>query len=190
MDEHKIIKKLKSLLDPSRFNHSLRVRAKVLHLSKFHKVNAKKAAIAALLHDCSRYMDRPQMLAFARKIGLKIDNISTLEPKLLHAPISAHIARTKFGINDGQILRAIASHTLGRKNMSMMEKIVYISDHVEEGRSHAWVKDARKLAETDIDKTIVAVSSSMIKYLIDKGLPVHPLSFEVRNHYILKHEQK
>ena len=190
MDEKNIIKKLKSLLGPSRFKHSLRVREKVLHLSKFHRIDLKKASIAGLLHDVSRYMDRKGLLRFAEKIKLPIDPISRIEPKLLHAPLSAYIARKIFGIKDRQILKAISSHTLGHKNMSMLEKIIYVSDHIEEGRSHAGVVDARQLAESDIDQAIVAISSSMIKYLLGNKLPVHPTTFEVRNYYLLKHEQK
>jgi predicted HD superfamily hydrolase involved in NAD metabolism len=190
MDEKIIVKKLKSLLGPSRFKHSLRVREKVLHLSKFHRVNLKKASIAGLLHDVSRYMDRRGLLQLAEKIQMKIDPISRFEPKLLHAPLSAHIARHKFEVRDTQILKAISSHTLGRKNMTMLEKIVYVADHVEEGRSHAGVANARKLAESDIDQAIVAISSSMIKYLLGNDLPVHPTTLEVRNYYLLKNEQK
>jgi len=190
MDEKNIIKRLKSLLGPSRFRHSLRVRQKALRLSKFHQIDLKKARIAGLLHDVSRYMDRKALLQFAEKIKLKIDPISRLEPKLLHAAISAHIARHKFGVKDPQVLKAISSHTLGRVNMSALEKIIYIADHVEEGRSHAGVKKARKLAETDMDRTIVAISSSMIRYLLDQGLPVHPMTVKVRDHYLLKNEQK
>ena len=190
MDEKNITKKLKGLLGPSRFKHSLMVRDKVLHLSKFHKVNMKKASIAGLLHDVSRFMDRRGLLKFAEKIRLVIDPTSRAEPKLLHAPISAYIARTKFGIKDRQILKAISSHTLGRKNMTILEKIVYVADHVEEGRSHAGVKNARRLAESDIDQAIVAISSSMIKYLLGNNLPIHRMAFEVRDYYLKKHEQK
>jgi predicted HD superfamily hydrolase involved in NAD metabolism len=190
MDEKNIILRLKSLLDPYRFKHSLRVREKVLHLSKFHRVNLKNAGLAGLLHDVSRFMDRKGLLKFATKIRMKIDPISRMEPKLLHAPLSAYIARTKFKIKDRQILKAISSHTLGRKNMTMLEKIIYVADHVEEGRSHAGVKRARQLAERDIDQAIVAISSSMIKYLLSNDLPVHPVTFEVRNYYLIKHGQK
>jgi len=186
MDEKNIIKRLKSLLGPDRFKHSMRVREKVLHLSKFHKINLKKARIAGLLHDVSRYMDRKGLLKFAEKIHLPIDPISRNEPKLLHAPISAHIARTEFGIKDRQILKAISSHTLGRKNMTMLEKIIYVADHVEEGRSHADAMRARKLAESDIDQAIVAISNSMIKYLQGRNLPVHPKALEVRDYYLKK----
>jgi len=190
MDEKIIIKKLKSLLGPSRFKHSLRVREKVLHLSKFHRVNLKKASIAGLLHDVSRYMDRRGLLQLAEKIRMKIDPISRFEPKLLHAHLSAHIAKHTFDVRDPQILKAISSHTLGRKNMTMLEKIVYVADHVEEGRSHAGVDNARKLAETNIDQAVVAISSSMIKYLLGNDLPVHPTTLEVRNYYLKKNEQK
>ncbi|MFH1709479.1 MAG: bis(5'-nucleosyl)-tetraphosphatase (symmetrical) YqeK [bacterium] len=188
MDEKNIIKKLKGLLGPSRFKHSLRVRDKVLHLSKFHKVSVKKAGIAGLLHDVSRHMDRGGLLKFAEKIKVKIDPISRAEPKLLHASLSAYIARTEFGIRDRQILRAISSHTLGRKHMTMLEKMIYVADHIEEGRSHAGVASTRKLAETDIDQAIVAISSSMIKYLSDNDLPIHPMTIEVKDHYLKKHE--
>jgi len=190
MDEKKIIQKLRNLLGPSRFRHSLRVREKVLHLSQFHNVDRKKAGIAGLLHDVSRSMDRKGLLKLAEKIKMKIDPIARIEPKLLHAPLSAYIARKEFGIRDRQILKAISSHTLGRKNMTMLEKIVYVSDHVEEGRSHAGVAYARRLAEIDIDQAVVAISSSMIKYLLGNDLPVHPMTVEVRNYYLIKHAQK
>jgi predicted HD superfamily hydrolase involved in NAD metabolism len=190
MDEQKIVIKLKGLLGPSRLKHSLRVREKILHLSRSHDIDPKKAGIAGLLHDVSRYMDRNGLLKFAEKINMKIGTIERIEPKLLHAHISAYIAKTKFGIKDRQILQAISSHTLGRENMTMLEKIVYVADHVEEGRSHSGVAHARRLAKSDIDQAIVAISSSMIKYLIGNGLPVHPMTVKVRNHYLIKHEQK
>ena len=124
MDENKIIKKLKKLLAPARLKHSLRVRDKVLHLSRFYKVDLKKARIAGLLHDVSRYMESDRLLLLAKKIKLPMDPISEFEPKLLHAPLSAYIARKKFGVKDPQILRAIGHHTLGREKMTMLEKIV------------------------------------------------------------------
>jgi len=190
MDEKKILKKLKRLLPPSRFKHSLRVREKVLHLSKYYRVNLKKASIAGLLHDVSRYMDRDGLMLLAQKIGVKIDPISRLEPKLLHAQLSAYIAKKRFGIKDKLVLRAISHHTLGKKKMSLLEKIVYIADHIEEKRSHAGIKKARSLAKRDIDQAIVAISSSMIRYLLENNLPVHPGTYEVRNYYLIKHEQK
>jgi len=178
-------------LKPERFKHSLRVQQMVLQLSKSHKVDLRKASIAGLLHDVSRYMNSNGLLKFAEKLKIRIDPISRLEPKLLHAPLSAYIARKKFGINNRQILSAISHHTLGSPNMTTLEKIVYIADHIEEGRTHAGAARARKLAKRNMDQAIVAISSSMIRYLLDNDLPVHPGTYKVRNHYLIKeHEQK
>jgi len=186
MNEKDIILKLKGLLDPARFRHSLRVRKTILLLSRSHKVDLKKASIAGLLHDVSRYMDRPELLRFAKKIKMKIDPISGFEPKLLHADLSAFIARERFGIKDKQVLQAIKRHTLGGTNMTILDKIVYVADHIEEGRTHAGAKKARRLAKRDLDKAIIEISGSMASYLLDKKLPVHPTTIEVRNYYLLK----
>ncbi len=190
MDEAKIIKKLRGILDPSRFRHSLRVRDTVIRLSRFHKVNLKKASVAGLLHDVSRYMDRPALLKAAQRLKMKIDPVSRLEPKLLHAQLSARIARERFGIKDPLILRAIRLHTLGSTDMHILDKIVYVADHIEEGRAHRGVKKARKLAASNIDLAIAEIATSTIKYLLGKGVPVHPRTYEVRNHYLLKHGKK
>ena len=190
MDEKKIVKELKGLLSPARFKHSLRVREKALQLSNLHGINAKKASVAGLLHDVARYMDRAHLLAFALKNNIKVDAVSRLEPKLLHAPISAYIARKRFKIKDPAVLEAIRCHTLGKKNMSLLDKVIYIADHTEEGRTHAGAKRSRELAKKDLNKAVVEVSSSMINYLLKKGLPVHSRTYEVRNYYLLVNDKK
>ena len=190
MDEKIIIGKLKELLGPARFKHSLRVRDTVVRLSKFHHIDLKKASIAGLLHDVSRYMERPGLLAMAKRLGLKIDPISRIEPKLLHAELSAHIAMKEFGIKDPAILNAIRHHTLGSPKMSTLDKIVYVADHIEEGRTHKGVNKARRLARTDLDMAIAEIATSTIQYLLEKGKPVHPGACEVRNHFLLKNGKK
>jgi len=189
MDEKLMVQKLKSILDPSRFKHSLRVRDMVAKLASLYRVDRKASSIAGLLHDSSRFLHGKGFVRLAKKTGIKIDPITLLEPKLLHAPLSAYIARTKFGVKDERILKAIGSHTLGRPGMSTMEKIIYVADHIEEGRTHAGAKKARRLAFKALNKAIVSISSTMISYLIGKGLPVHPGTYEVRNYYLLNKDE-
>ena len=185
MDERSIIRKLGSILDPARFKHSLRVRRMVVKLAGIYGVDPSKASIAGLLHDSSRYLGSRGFIRLAKKLRMRTDPISLLEPKLLHAPLSAHVARSIFRVRDKNVLRAISSHTLGRPGMSKLEKIVYIADHIEEGRTHAGARTARRLAMKDLNKAIVAISTTMISYLLSKGLPVHPGTYEVRNYYLL-----
>ena len=43
----------------------------------------------------------------------------------------------KYGVTDPDILNAILNHTTGRPDMSLLEKIVWLSDYIEPGRKQA-----------------------------------------------------
>jgi predicted HD superfamily hydrolase involved in NAD metabolism len=181
-----IIKKLAKVLDRERFEHSLRVEKVAVRLAKKHRASKTKASLAALLHDCARQYSRQQLLKVARKLKLKIDAVSEFEPKLLHAELSARLAKRDFGVRSRDILDAIEKHTIGAPNMSKLEKIIYLADHIEEGRDFSGVSKIRRLAARDLDAAIIESSSRMLRFLLQKGLPIHPGTVKTRNHYLLK----
>lgn len=182
----KIIKKLKETLDPERFEHSLRVEKIALALGRRWKVSKKKIIPAALLHDCARRFDRKELLREAVKLSLKIDPVRRFEPKLFHAEISACLAKKEFGINSAEILRAIRLHTVGAAGMSKLEKIIYLADHIEEGRNFQGVKKMRALAFKNLDQAILASTTNMLKYLLEKRLPIYPGTIQTRNYFLFK----
>ncbi|MFC1637429.1 bis(5'-nucleosyl)-tetraphosphatase (symmetrical) YqeK [Candidatus Margulisiibacteriota bacterium] len=181
-----IIKGLKQALGPARFQHSLRVEKTALALAKRYRVSPDKVSLAALLHDYARKYARSELLKQARKFKLKLDPVSIFEPKLVHAELSALLARRDFGVTNKEVLGAISKHTIGAPGMTRLEKIIYLADHIEEGRDFAGVKKARRLADRDLDEAIVLSASSMLRYLLDKGLPVHPGTVQTRNYYLLR----
>ncbi|WDC83883.1 LCP family protein [Caloramator sp. mosi_1] len=65
--------------------------------------------------------------------------------------------------------------------MSMLEKIIFIADIIEEERNFEGVDEIRKLAFENIDLAIIKSCESTIKYLITKGLLIHPNTIELRN---------
>jgi len=180
-----IVKKLRTMLDQERFAHSLRVEKIALALAKRWKLGKELVSMAALLHDCSRRYQRKELLRQAVKLRLEIDPIRKFEPKLFHAEISAVIARKEFGIKSQSVLNAITSHTVGRPGMSKLEKIIYLADHIEEGRGFKGVKKMRKLAFKDLGAAIVASSTNMIEYLLKASLPVFAGTVQTRNYYVL-----
>jgi len=181
-----IKEKLKRLLPPERYKHSLRVEAAALALASRHKVNCKKASIAALLHDCSRFLSRKQMLEKGFAWGLAVGPIEKLEPKLLHAKLSAVIALRDFKIKDKQILSAIKLHTVGAEKMSTLDKIIYLADHIEGERGYKEVKKVRKLAFLDLDSAIVESTSSMIRHLLGENMPISCETINTRNAHLSK----
>lgn len=178
-----IKKSLAQKLDKERYQHSLQVEALALELAAIYKVDEKKAQSAALLHDVSRYMNRKQMLAFAKKIKLSISKTEREEPKILHAQLSQYIAQTEFGINDQEILDAIKYHTLGRPKMSDLEKIIYLADHVEPGRKYPGVEKIRELAKQNLDQAIVLSTKRTTEYLKEKNATIDPRTHETNQYY-------
>ncbi|HVN66730.1 MAG TPA: bis(5'-nucleosyl)-tetraphosphatase (symmetrical) YqeK, partial [Candidatus Sulfotelmatobacter sp.] len=168
------------------FRHSLRVEKIALALAKKHGGSTSLVIPAALLHDCGRRFDRRGLLRQAKKLGLPIDPVSRFEPKLLHAAIGAVLARREFGVRSAAVLRAIGSHTVGAPNMGRLEKIIFLADHIEEGRRFAGVKKVRRLAFRNMDAAIIASLTGTIAHLLAKKFPVFAGTVEVRNSLILK----
>ena len=56
---------------------------------------------------------------------------------VLHAKYGAWLAENKYGIEDPEIISAIACHTTGKADMSVLDKIVYIADYIEPRRYKA-----------------------------------------------------
>ncbi|MFC1495837.1 bis(5'-nucleosyl)-tetraphosphatase (symmetrical) YqeK [Candidatus Margulisiibacteriota bacterium] len=178
--------KLGHLLPKDRFRHSKRVAKLAENLAKHYRVDIFKAKTAALLHDCSRFLIPGQMLTKARALGYKIGKIEEFEPKLLHADLSAYYAKKKFGIKDKGILRAIRSHTVGSARMSLLDKVVYLADHIEENRNFKGVAEVKRKAYKDIDQAVIGSLGIMINHLTKIGHPLHQLTIKSRNNLILK----
>ncbi|MFA5113521.1 MAG: bis(5'-nucleosyl)-tetraphosphatase (symmetrical) YqeK [Candidatus Margulisiibacteriota bacterium] len=182
----KIIKRLQETLDPERFEHSLRVEKIALQLAARYRVNKQQASLAALLHDCARRYDRRGLLREAKRLGLKIRPLDRAEPKLLHGELGVRLARREFRVGSRPVLEAIRCHTTGKPGMAKLAKIIYLADHVEEGRDHAAAGRIRKLAFRQLDRAIAESAGAQLEYLLRRGQPIDPATLETRNSYLKK----
>jgi len=176
--------RLKVSLPAERFEHSLRVSRLSRELAQKWGVDPVKAETAGLLHDCSRYLDGPGLLELARELNYKIDPIERYQPKLLHARLAADLARRDFKIADPEILKAIAEHTVGSEDMSALSKVIYLADHMEEGRDFKGVEKIRELAQKDLDLAMAESTGQMIRYLLDSEQPIFEGTIRTRNHFL------
>lgn len=178
---NQVEKKLEAMLPPERFLHSKRVAETARLLARHYRANEEKVALAALLHDCSRFLTAPQMLEKALELKFEIDPVQRVQPKLLHADLSAHYAKEVFGITDPETLSAIRSHTVGNKNMSLTDKVVYLSDHIEEGRDYPEFQKIKTLAFTNLTQAVIESLNATIKFVESRGLPVCQKTIENRD---------
>ena len=111
--------------------HSFRVAKLACLRARSLFIPEEKALLAAALHDCGKYVpaDSPLLEGFCPPEGVPAP--------VLHEYTGAYLAEHVFGIDDGEILDAIACHTSGRPGMTTLGKLLFLSDLLEEGRSFA-----------------------------------------------------
>lgn len=184
-----IHKWLKEHLKAPRFNHVLAVAKEASALAQIYGINAEKAALAGLLHDAGKSMTKDQMVTYAKKYKLKIEDFKELAkyaPALLHADISADIAKKQFAIKDKGILQAIARHTLGAKNMTIFDKILMISDMCAKGRRPQDIKLIKSALKKSLDDGLLAAETVKLIYTVRTNKWLAPQGIRLWNETVSK----
>ena len=174
---------LKENLNVERYEHSLGTADSAKFLAEQHGLNAEKSYIAGLLHDCAKCFSTEKLLEIIDK-NLEIEEAEKENYKTLHAPVSAFIAQTEFGVEDSEILSAIRWHTLGKPNMTIFEKIIFLADKIEERTREPWYAEPIRecLKEEDgLNKALLQCYKQTIKSLVDRDLKICPLTIEIYN---------
>lgn len=166
-----------ALQKPSRAAHSVRVAMLAAKRAGELRLSEKQALQACLLHDCAKNLalDDPLLQGF-------------IPPKdcpssVLHQYAGEYVARTQLGVTDEEVLSAIACHTSGKKNMSVLDKLVFLADLVEEERSYPGVERLRKLFWEDLDACLLAALEDTVEYLTRSGMPVYGITLAAREYY-------
>lgn len=179
--EDKIVEYLQSTLSEKRYYHSIHVADKAVELAKIYGSDIDKARIAGLIHDCTKEMTSEKLIDFIRFEGNEPDPVSLVEKELLHGPAAVYLCKNKFHIEDEEILSAVQFHTTGKANMSILDKIIYISDLIEVGRQFYGVDELRKLAIMNINSALLRSFDATISYIIQRQRMIHPDTINARN---------
>ncbi|MDE6868321.1 MAG: nicotinate (nicotinamide) nucleotide adenylyltransferase, partial [Clostridia bacterium] len=141
---------IKNLLTETRWKHTVGVAVMAAENCKRLGIGEAKAITAAALHDCAKYLDAdsPLLKGFSRPDGVP--------EQVLHQYSGAYVAEREFNVTDGDILNAVRYHTSGRADMSPLEKLIFLSDLLEESRSFDGVDGLRTLFKEDIDRCLLS----------------------------------
>ena len=183
MDYTEIKKWLKENLNDERYLHTLGTADCAKQLAQKYNLNGEKAYLAGLLHDCAKCFSKEKLIDIINK-NLKVDESEMLNYKTLHAPVSAYIAKTKFGITDKEILSAIRWHTLGQLNMTEFEKIIFLADKIEPNtRDKEYSKKIITILEEEngLNKALLICYKETLKSLVKRDLKICLLTVEIYN---------
>ena len=191
MEIEKIKANLKQCLSEKRYRHSIGVAEEAVRLAKHYGADEDKAYLAGLVHDCAKEIDAQEAERLLREeYGIIPDAMKLHMPTLLHGPLGACIAQSRFDIYDTEILDAVRYHTTGKANMSLLSKIVYIADYIEPGRDYKDVDKLRALSYRDLDEAIIYGIDFTIQDLIKKRKTIHPDAVHCRNDLVIRCETK
>lgn len=160
--------------DPKRLQHTQSVVTFALSLSAVHHADPDKVEAACWLHDVAKNR--------ASLPGDEIFDADAWPAATHHARYAAIFARAELGITDPDILDAITYHTTGRPGMKIIEKIVFVADHIEPQRKGVPDK-FRTLAFEQLDVVVWLILKRNIAYLEAHKRPISRLTREAYDEY-------
>lgn len=177
LDLHKIRKQLIKALDSKRYEHTQGVAYTSAALAMRYGEDIQKAELAGLLHDCAKCLDNDKKIQICKKHNIEISEAEQNNPFLLHAKVGGFLAKSKYKIDDEEIIDAILYHTTGRPGMSLLEKIVYIADYIEPGRDYAPnLDEIRRLCFADLDEALLKILEDILIHLKESKKEIDPMT--------------
>lgn len=178
--------KLEEMLPERRLKHSMNVSQCAVKLSEIYSYDMEKAKLAGLIHDCAKYFNDDQVEDSIKKFNIELDSLEENNISLSHSVIGSYVIQETFNIKDEDIINAVRYHTTGRENMTILEKIIYMADLIEEGRKFPLVDKLRELAYNgSLDEALLLSFNNTIKFVMDNNQLIHPRTVSARN-YILR----
>lgn len=165
----KMSRKLKKELDDDRYRHTLGVMYTSAALAMCYGADLEKAQVAGLLHDCAKCIPNEKKIRLCEKHQIPVSRVEQGAPFLLHSKLGAFLAKTKYEVEDEEILQAIVWHTTGKPEMTLLEKIVFLADYIEPMRWKASnLEEIRRMAFQDLDRAVYMTLRDTLHYL-EKG---------------------
>ena len=173
-------------LNSSRLRHSAGTAVEAAKLCKIYNADPEKGFFVGMVHDIAKDIDNTKIIATARKYGLELDKYMMKNPKIIHGPLGAKILQIDENVNDEEILRAVALHTVGSTDMSILDKIIYVADLTEVNRKYKGVRTIRQISYQDLDKALILTLNHTMMHVLKRGLAIHPDSLNAYNKLLIE----
>ncbi|MDD9138709.1 bis(5'-nucleosyl)-tetraphosphatase (symmetrical) YqeK [Fructobacillus sp. CRL 2054] len=173
-------------LSKHRFEHCLRVSDYAVKLAKQNGVDVNQAAIAGLVHDYAKEVSKKDFLKKIEKSGLNPD-LKNWGNAVWHGVVGAEFIKDELGIDDPTILQAVRLHTTGgtHKEMTGLDKVVFMADYLEKGRDFPGVEEARQITDKSLDQGVFYQLAHTLLFLAAKEKVIYPKTFEAYNDWAM-----
>ena len=178
-----LIAKVKEQVSEKQFKHILGVEQAALELARANDYELEKASVAALVHDYAKERSDSEFKALIVQTGLEQDLLNW-NNFIWHGVVGAEIIKKELKITDEEILNAVRRHTVGAKEMTMLDQIVYVADYIEPGRDFPGVDQARQLAAESLRAAVEFETKHTLLYLMNNDKTIYPAAILTYNAYV------
>lgn len=183
-DYEELKKLLKEKLSENRYIHSINVAEQAKKLARINNSDEEKAYFSGLMHDVCKEMPFEEQEKYVLSSSIDVDIVEKMSTPLWHAISGAEFLKEHFNIIDKDILNAVRYHTVGRAEMTVLEKIVYLADLTSADRSYKDVEKIRKICENNLDMGMQEALKFSISDCALKGKTIPKSTFEAYNFYL------
>lgn len=177
---------IKSRLSEYRYIHSMNVSKSAVSLAGKYGADPEKARLAGILHDVMKEEELSVQYDYIRKNGEELTAARLLNNSVIHQMSGAAYCRLELGIDDKDVLGAIRYHTTGRRDMTLLEQVVYTADFISADRNYPDVEKMRELADESLDEAMLYSLKYTINKLVGAELIVEPDTLECYNFILEK----
>lgn len=152
------------------YTHTIEVVQEVEELAQRERINFDSCVMSAYLHDLGQVVKREDIVQLCEEQGHAFESGEKEVPSILHQTASRIIANQIFGIEDEEILNAVACHTTLKANPSEIEKVLFICDKL------SWkATDHVELIKTLKSKAAMSKEEAIKYYLSDLNNKRHEM---------------
>ncbi len=166
----------KSTLSAKRYQHTVNVKKMAVKLAKKYGADPEKAALAAYLHDLAKEKPKEELLQIMRENAIMANNAEQRPAPVWHGVCAAILAKTRWGVDDPEILDAVVCHTTGRPGMTKLDKILFLADMTSAERNWPGVEKLRQLEMQDLDAGMREGLRQTIEFVDASGKKADPMS--------------
>ena len=175
--------------NPKRFAHSISVGHCAETLAQVYGADMFSARVAGILHDWEKLLSDADTLELAERFRIQVEAPYQKIVGLLHGPLAAKTLPTIYSWLSNEILSAIQKHTAGDRQMSKLDKILYVADLIEPLRPNfTAVEESRNvyLRGGSLDELYESAFCNVMMYVISSRRYLYPNSIALYNEMIEK----
>ncbi len=179
--------KLKTQMSGFRLAHTLGVEEMAARIGEIYcpeKLNILRAA--ALLHDITKELSPSAQKELFEKHGVEMSEDIENAPATHHAITAALEIPLRYPeFADEEVIGAVRYHTTGGVNMTVCEKIVYLSDYIDFTRTYSDCKALRDMFwSADIRNMSVEEREKHLDRVVLRSLELTIADLKENNRYI------